>query len=252
MWEGFVLVVDDQPVAAENSIEAIRTYVPVDQILYAQSAAGARALMEKRRLSLVFLDIDMPDTSGFGLAAYMEEAHKGLPYVFLTGYADFAAESYDYAPVDFLTKPVDLKRLGRTFEKLKERSMLPAGGKVAVRSGQDYVLIAPKEIRHICKEKRKIWIYMKDSGRYQVSASMDELERIFEDYGLFRCHQSFLVPLGDIEKVTASSFGQTYEAVLLDRTVLPVSRSKYARLREELEAMGIPFIRSIHSAQEEI
>ena len=41
--------------------------------------------------------------------------------MFLTGHADFALESYDYEPVDYLIKPVDLSRLARTFERLEDR-----------------------------------------------------------------------------------------------------------------------------------
>ncbi len=245
MVEGFVLVVDDQPVAAEDSIAALTHYLSRKQILYTKDPAYARKLMETRTLSLVFLDIDMPETSGFALAAYMEEQHKGLPYVFLTGYADFAAESYDYEPVDFLTKPVDVARLGRTFARLNQKKTMENAGRVAVRAGKDYMMIDPRDIHQIYKERRKVWIRLKDGSVYQVSATMDELERIFSDYGLFRCHQSFLIPIHGIQKVGASSFGQTYEAVLDSGMTVPVSRGKYAKLKEELEALGIPFVKSV-------
>ncbi len=246
MYDGLVLLVDDQPLAAEDSIAALKHYVPGDQILYAQTAAAAMEILEGRPVSLVFLDIEMPDMSGFSLAAYLEEKHKGLPYVFLTGHADFAAESYDYEPVDFLTKPVDTARLGRTFERV-ERKALPSAGKVAVRSGQDYVLVEPGEISYICKEKRKIRIRLKDGREFQSAMSLDELEQIFSDYGFFRCHQSFLIPVGDIRQVGASMFGQTYEAALEGDVVVPVSRSKYAVLKEELKFLGVPFVKGVTS-----
>lgn len=246
MYDGLVLLVDDQPLAAEDSIAALKLYVPGEQILYAENAEGAMRLLEERQVTLVFLDIEMPDMSGFSLAAYLEEHHRGLPYVFLTGHADFAAESYDYEPIDFLTKPVDAARLLRTFERVEKKTS-PSAGKVAVRTGQDYVLVEPKEISYICKEKRKIWIRLKDGREYQAAVSLDELEQIFCDYGFFRCHQSFLIPLGDIHQVSASMFGQTYEAVLYGDAVVPVSRSKYARLKEELKLLGVPFVKGVIS-----
>ncbi len=246
MYDRLVLLVDDQPLAAEDSIAALKHYVSGEQILYAENAEGAVRMLEERPVSLVFLDIEMPDMSGFGLAAYLEERHKGIPYVFLTGHADFAAESYEYEPIDFLTKPVDVARLGKTFERVEKKSA-PSAGKVAVRTGQDYALVDPKEIRYICKEKRKIWIRLKDGREYQVALSLEELEQIFCDYGFFRCHQSFLIPLGDIRQVSASMFGQTYEAVLGEDTTVPVSRSKYAKLKEELKLLGIPFVKGVVS-----
>ena len=246
MYDGLVLLVDDQPLAAEDSAAALKHYVLSGQIIYVQTAAAAMEILEGRPVSLVFLDIEMPDMSGFSLAACLEEKHKGLPYVFLTGHADFAAESYDYEPIDFLTKPVDAVRLGRTFERVEKKTS-PAAAKVAVRTGQDYVLVEPKEISYICKEKRKIWIRLKDGREYQAAMSLDELEQIFCDYGFFRCHQSFLIPLGDIRQVSASMFGQTYEAAFGEDTVVPVSRSKYAMLKEELKLLGVPFVKGVIS-----
>lgn len=247
MFEGLVLVVDDQPIAVEDSIAALKHYVSEEQILYTAYASKAVQFMDTRPVSLVFLDIEMPDTSGFALAAHIEEYHKEIPYVFLTGHADFAAESYEYEPVDFLTKPVDVMRLGKTFERVSKRRKSLDGRKVAVRAGQDYVLVEPKEILYICKEKRKVWIRLKEGKEYQVASTLDELERIFCDYGFFRCHQSFLISMGNIKHVNSSRFGQTYEATLDDKTVVPVSRSKYGKLKSELEVLGIPFVKGIIS-----
>ncbi len=249
VFEGQVLLVDDQPIAAEDSIAALKHYVSQERILYTADAMQAMQIIDTKPIDLVFLDIEMPETSGFSVAAYIEEKHKNLPYVFLTGHANFALESYEYEPIDFLTKPVELSRLEKTFERLGKKSTLLNAGRVAVRSGQDYVLVDPKEVRYICKEKRKMWIHLKDNREYQIASTLDELENIFEDYGFFRCHQSFLIPLGNVRQVNASKFGQTYETQLDDGTVIPVSRSKHAKLKEALELLGIPFIKSVISKE---
>lgn len=247
MFEGLVLLVDDQPIAAEDSIAALKHYVPQEKILYTANAIQAMNLIDTKPVALVFLDIEIPETNGFSVAAHIEEKHKGVPYVFLTGHADFALESYEYEPIDFLTKPVDIIRLGKTFERIEKRGNILDIGKVAVRSGQDYVLIEPIKIRYICKEKRKVWIHLKEGREYQIASTLDELEKIFEDYGFFRCHQSFLIPLGNVRQVNASMFGQTYETLLDDGTIIPVSRSKHVKLKEELELLGIPFVKSVVS-----
>ena len=239
------IAIDDEPLA----LEVIRKFCDrlgfLSLSVYSDPEEGLEHILSSKP-DLVFLDIEMPDMSGFSLAAHLEAEYKGLPYIFLTGHADFAVESYDYEPVDFLTKPVDVTRLGKAFERVKKKAS-PSAGKVAVRTGQDYVLVAPKEIGYICKEKRKIWIRLKDGREYQSAMSLDELERIFSDYGFFRCHQSFLIPVGDIRQVNSSRFGQTYEAALKGDLVVPVSRSKYTRLKEELKLLGIPFVKGVTS-----
>lgn len=244
-YDGLILLVDDQQTAAADSAAALENYASLEQIIYARNAQQAVHILETRKISLIFLDIEMPGTNGFALAAYLEKENKNVPYVFLTGHVDFAAESYDYEPVDFITKPVDVERLGRTFEKVLKKETANNAERVAVRTGQEYTLINPRSIRCFYKERRKIWMVFKDGNRCQVSSSMDELEQIFTEYGFFRCHQSFLIPVGDVISAGSAMFGQTYEAVIDGDTRVPVSRGKYAALRKELETSGIPFVRRV-------
>ena len=122
---------------------------------------------------------------------------------------------------------------------------IPDAGKVAVKAGQEYVFIDPRHMLYICKEKRKIWIRMKDGQEYQAASSLEELEKIFCDYGFFRCHQSFLISLASITQVSSSKFGQTYEARISGGAQVPVSRGKCEKLKEEIERLGIPFVRGI-------
>ncbi len=243
MNEEQILLVDDQPLAAEASLLAISHFVPETQIHYVSTAADAMTALKEKNFSLVFLDIDMPDTSGFSLAGYIESHHKGLPYVFLTGYANFAARSYDYEPLDFLTKPIDIVRLQKTFDRFHNRTgPAPAMEKVAIHTRQDYILIDPRDILYISREKRKNMICCRDGVVHPVTASLEELEVIFEDYGFFRCHQSYLIPLSAITSLRASAFGQTYEAVLNGSKVVPVSRNRFSGLRDALARKGIRFL----------
>ena len=170
-----ILLVDDQATAAEASLLAISHFVPRDNILYVSTAAQAIKALDGEPLSLVFLDIDMPDTNGFSLASYIEAHHRGLPYVFLTGYADFAARSYDYEPLDFLTKPIDLVRLHKTFDRFRRRPSSLAVGKIAIHTKQDYIFIDPQEILYIAREKRKNLIHCRDGQVQPVAVSYTHL-----------------------------------------------------------------------------
>lgn len=240
--EGIVLVIDDDRQAAKGSIEAIQNFVPEDQIQYAQNAAEAMRSLKEGRITLVFLDVDMPDTSGFSLADYLDAHYKGIPYVFLTGYADFALQSYEHEPLDFLTKPVDVIRLQKTFDRLEARGETPASGKVAIQTAQGFVLLNPETILYIAREGRKNFIYCEKNQKYEVGHTMGELEVILEEYGFFRCHQSYLVPFEKIEKVSVTGFGKTYEAILEEGAAIPVSRDKYPLLRKSLVKRGVRFV----------
>ncbi|MDE6167368.1 MAG: LytTR family DNA-binding domain-containing protein [Acetatifactor sp.] len=188
----------------------------------------------------------MPDTSGFSIAEWRPQNYPGISYVVLTGCVDFAARSYDYEPLDFLTKPIDLMRLRKTLERYESRSQQPAPDysreRIAVETSIGFVLLAPSEISYIGKERREVKLYCHNGETYVVRHSLDELEGIFSDFGFFRIHQSCLAPLSNIVSVRPSRFGKTYEAVLSDQTCLPVSRDKYQKLRSFLISRGVQFI----------
>ena len=242
MISGKILLVDDQPDAAQASIEALANFVPRDQILYATTAAQAIQILDSTPLAAAFLDIDMPDTKNFSLAQYIDQKHKGLPYVFLTGYANFAAESYDYEPLDFLTKPIDVVRLEKTFARLIQKKEEAPSGKIAIRTKNDYILVDPQEISYIVRNQRKSQIVCLDGKTLSVSSTIEELELIFEDYNFFRCHKSYLIPCDRIVQVRSGQYGRTYEAVLTDGSVIPISRNRYPALRDKLEQLGVRFL----------
>ena len=240
-----ILIVDDDENSLRMSRTAMEALVDPGNIHCAQTAAETIAILSAERIHLAFLDIDMPHTSGFSIADYLRQNHPQVKYVFLTGYVDFAARSYDYEPMDFLTKPIDLMRLKKTLERYESRFQ-PAADysheRIAVDTSVGFVLLAPSEISYIGKERRVVKLHCASGEEYVVRHSLDELESIFSDFGFFRIHQSCLVPLPNIISVQPVRFGNTYEAVLGDQTRLPVSRDKYQKLRSFLVSRGIPFI----------
>lgn len=240
-----VLIVDDDENSLRLSRSAMEHLVDPDRIYCAQNAAETINILEHQKVNLVFLDIDMPDTSGFSIADYIRQNQPLVKYVFLTGYVDFAVRSYDYEPLDFLAKPIDLMRLRKTLERYDARGQQEkdySRERIAVDTIVGFVLLSPSEISYVNKELRAVKLHCLNGKEYVVRHSLDELESIFSDFGFFRIHQSNLVPLSNIISVRSSQFGKTYEAVLSDQTCLPVSRDKYQKLRCFLASKGIQFI----------
>ena len=64
MFEGKILLVDDQPVAAQDSIAALEHFAKPSQILFAGDAKAARQILDTEPVRLAFLDIEMPDVNG--------------------------------------------------------------------------------------------------------------------------------------------------------------------------------------------
>jgi DNA-binding LytR/AlgR family response regulator len=237
-----VLVLDDDKNSLRLSREAIGEFVLEEHIYCAENAIEAIRIMESKPINLAFIDIEMPDISGFSMAEYIKQSQSHIKYVFLTGHTDFGAESYDYEPFDFLTKPLNILRLKKTFERYENSCSSYSKERIAIETDAGFILISPSEINYIVKDKRDIKIICTNNRTYLVHYTLDNLEVVFGEYGFFRAHQSYIIPLSKIASVLPSIFGKTYEAVLSDGEHVPVSRSRYPKLREYLASNGIRFV----------
>lgn len=238
-----VLIVDDEPASLEQSRESIALYVEASRIHTAANSVEVMGVLQSTPIALAFVDIEMADTDGFSVAGYLQSVQPKARYVFLTGHAELGAKSYDYEPLDFLCKPVSALRLKKTFERYEKAAAArrDALEQIAVETTGGFVLLSPAEILYVTRERRKVTIYCEKQS-YPVSSSLEELELILEEFGLFRCHQSYLVSLSHVAGVAQSDFGRTYWAVLRDGQRVPVSRSKYGAIQERMRSRGVQFL----------
>ena len=104
-----------------------------------------------------------------------------------------------------------------------------------------FVMIAPADILYISRDSRKAVIHI-GKHEYVVNNALTELELMFEDHDIIRCHQSFLVSLRHVARVEKSGLGRTFQAVLDNGEEVPVSREKFPVLKELIARKGTHFI----------
>ena len=237
-----VLIVDDDRVAMEAARAAIALFVDEKRIMTASNSVEMMRILTTTPIDLAFLDMEMPDTDGFSVADYLIRIQPKAKFVFLTGHTELGAKSYEYEPMDFLVKPVSALRLQKTFERFdRTRTKKPEKSRIAVETSVGFVLIDPNDILYISRDSRKAVIHLKNS-EYIVNNTLSELELMFADQDVIRCHQSFLVSLRHLKSAEKSGLGRTFYAVLDTDEKVPVSRDKFGELRELVAKTGAKFI----------
>jgi two-component system LytT family response regulator len=86
----------------------------------ASNGAEGADLIRKISPDLVFLDIQMPDLSGFDLIDEIG-VEKMPAFVFVTAYSEFAVRAFEVEAVDYLCKPFDRDRLSASLERVIRR-----------------------------------------------------------------------------------------------------------------------------------
>lgn len=113
------LIADDEPLLRNALLRALTDAWPeLEVIAQARSGNEAVAQFEAMQPDVCFLDIHMPGLSGIETARCIgRRAHV----VFVTAFDSYAVEAFEHGALDYLVKPVELKRLAETVARLKER-----------------------------------------------------------------------------------------------------------------------------------
>ena len=229
-----ILLLDDEAPSLEYSRKAISRYVGEESIHTASTVAEAMDILGSVPISLAFLDVELTVSDGFTFCQYIHREYPGIKVVILTGHVDFGAKSYDYEPFDFLVKPVDPMRLERTFSRFmrdrKQKKTEPDGFVIETSTG--FAMLNADDIIYIAKSGNSCEVHCEEDRVLRVPYTMDKFGKMLEGKDFFRIHQSYLVPVSRIRQVSSTQFGTSYEATLDDGSVIPVSRSKYPKLKD--------------------
>ncbi len=103
-------------------------------------ALEALAFLKMNQVDFIFLDINMPKLTGMELATLLPPRTK---IVFTTAYSEYAVESYSFQTIDYLLKPITLKRFLASVEKIEQHFLKP---------GPEYLPNAEQDPRFFFRE----------------------------------------------------------------------------------------------------
>jgi len=111
------LIVDDKWLIRSELKYMLKPYTNIEIIGEAENGREATDLIQQKRPDVIFLDIHLPDDSGFDL---VERLKPDCQIVFISAYNKFLNEAKKYHPIEFLLKPINAKKLSKTIEKLEK------------------------------------------------------------------------------------------------------------------------------------
>ncbi|HEV9036013.1 MAG TPA: LytTR family DNA-binding domain-containing protein [Puia sp.] len=116
------LIVDDEPNAVNLLEMFIRQNTDWDIHGKCYDAREALAFLKSHPVDLIFLDINMPHLTGMEMAPLLPPQTS---IVFTTAYSEYAADSYGFPTIDYLLKPITLKRWYAAMQKIEAHFARP-------------------------------------------------------------------------------------------------------------------------------
>jgi len=234
------IVIDDIERIRKENIAIIKSACPNISIIgQADSVASGIKLIKQLAPDLVFLDIEMPDGTGFDLLQKLSPI--AFKVIFITGYEDFAIRAFRFSAIDYLLKPLDSlelieavkkaedslgkevfdMKLHNLFSNLERPKNLQ---KLILRTSDRIYSINIQDILNCESDKNYTTFYFINAPKLVVSTNLKEYEILLSPHNFFRTHKSHLINMAYFDHFIKSEGGNTI--VMKNKSTIPLSVRK--------------------------
>ena len=238
------LIVEDEPLARSRLSRLLEAYRDVELIGECDNVPDAAEAVEREHPDILFLDIQMPQATGFELLQALRAGIRPV-VIFTTAHPEFAIDAFELEAADYLLKPFDEARLGRALERARRavgggatRTELPKNGhpqrreRFAVRAKGEIVFVKTANIEWIEAEGNYVRLHVGQTS-HLVRLSMHRVEELLDPALFARVHRSAIVNLDAVRKLVANVDG-SYAVILVSGASITVGASYRARVEDIL------------------
>ena len=225
------LVVDDEPMARTGLLEHIRQIDFLNAAGECKSPMEATSFLQKNKVDLLFLDIQMPKMTGI---EFLKNNTHLPPVIFTTAYSEYAIEGYELDILDYLLKPISFNRFYKSALKAKEFIDLKQSSKFAqkddyffIKSNQKIEKILTSDVLYVEGMANYIIIHTAQK-KYVAYLTFKGIEEQLPAHLFIRIHRSYLIAVNAIKSVNT-------EEVILPDITLPISKNYKEQVMELVE-----------------
>lgn len=242
------VIVDDDESNISNLTSMLKSFCPdVEIINTATEISGAVKVIQAEKPNLIFLDVEIKNSTGFDLLEQLE--NRDLHVIFVTAFDKYAIKALRFSAIDYLLKPIVIEDLENAVIKVKKRlsennpfqelenlmsnlrKEISTSRRIALPlNGQiDFVVVS--DIRRCVGESAYTTFYLKDGSKKVVSKTLKEYEDLLSEYSFSRIHKSHLVNVNCIKSFVKSEGGYV---LMDDGSTVPVSSLKKSEVLKQL------------------
>ncbi|QKF77799.1 DNA-binding response regulator [Arcobacter defluvii] len=196
-----VMIVDDEKLALDR-LKRLLNENGIEDITEFNNPVVALKEITKTKFDVVFLDISMPNISGFELADSIINIEPKTFIVFQTAYEEFALKAFQSGGMGYLVKPIESNDIKNILEKIRlfKSSNVDESKKILGKRGDKLYLIDINEIYYIKADLDEVIIRIKEADAY-VRRKIGDLETLLNGKNFFRIHRSYIVNVDKIKSM---------------------------------------------------
>lgn len=232
------IIIDDERRSRETLKKIIDRFLSdkITVVGMAETVKEGVYLIKEKEPALVFLDIEMPNESGFKLFEYFDDINFEI--VFTTAYRQYAIDAFKYSAIDYLLKPINYLDLEETINRVETKrrsntkdlraktlvnnlkSTAESFNKIALPTLEGYQLEKVTNIVYCEADENYTKLYTIQGTSILVTKTLKAMEELLQIDIFFRIHKSYLVNLNYIKSYSKT---EGYRVTLENGVVLDVA-----------------------------
>ncbi len=251
-----VLIVDDEPISRRRLRRLLALETECELAGECENGLEAIRLLEREKIDILFLDVQMPEMDGFGVVRAIARSH--LLVIFTSAYDEYALKAFEVHAFDYLLKPFDRRRFRESVQRARAQltqakppismatladdriltlfenlaSARNAPDRIAIRNNGRVIFLRLGEIDWIEAADNYVCLHCgKDT--HVLRETMSELEARLDPARFIRVHRSAIVNL-DCIKELQPWFRGDYKVMLNDGTELTLTKNHREKLESRL------------------
>jgi len=240
------IIIEDEFRSRETLRGLIKLYCKnINIIAEADGVQSGLKAIKENKPDVLFLDIQMPDGSGFKLLESLDNLDFDI--IFTTAYDQFAIKAIKFSAIDYLLKPIfpddlvlavkkaeekqEARDAKKNVEVLLENIKKPEteAPKIVLSTSERINVVKVKDILRCESDNYYTFFYFTDGKRLLVSKTLKENEELLSDYNFIRPHKSHLINVLYIKSYNKQDGGYI---LMTDGSQVPVSRRKKEKIIE--------------------
>jgi two-component system, LytTR family, response regulator len=224
------IIVDDE----EGARFAIRVLLQnftnlVEVVGEAEGIPEALTLLKKFKPKLVFLDLEMVNSSGFEI--FRSPDKHDFEVIVTSSYQNMALDAFKYGVADYLVKPLTSTMLERAIRRVMHiLAPYNTAQMVTLQTSNGTRILSSQKIFRLESDRNYTWLFGDFGDKILSSKNLGHFETLLENCGFIRIHHSHLVSAYQIVRLDKTGF----VVELKNGEILPISRDRKKQLLEKL------------------
>lgn len=243
------LIIDDENRTRELIAKMITSFgFDIEAIPIGENVQTGIKAIEEIKPDIVFLDIQMPDGTGFDVLRSVK--NKNFEVVFITAHEEFAIKAIKFSALDYLLKPIDPSELRAAVERAikavddkKEDSQFDAlqnniqpnqKRRLVLKTQESVFVVELHEIIRCEADRNYTSFFLVGGKKILVSKTLKEYETLLSSHNFLRVQQSHLINLDYVDRYDKGNGGSVVMKDGSEVSLSPAKRDVFFKILENL------------------